>query len=523
MDPSSVRRGPPRWADALALVALVCLVAATYFSPEFLGATADEYHSIWPAQRLLRGDLPYVDLHTHRPPLDLLSNAAAQLVAGSTLRTSRLLQLLSCAALALVLRALFLQWGARRWEAFCAALLPVAISFPFWPVPSAHHQSLPFAFAALLLLERALARERAGEPQSAGLLLGAGALGGVAGLVIQTEGTLMALWLFLRCATLPGRLRRGAWVAAGMGGVAALVGLGLALAGCLRAGLYWFMYFPIRHYNVSGSFNDVNLAESFLLEFGLSLNSQGLGKVLILFAGALVLLAALGAVAWRVYRRPRARELAALVSALLVLWVFHRGRNDWIHLTYFLPFLLALLVEQGVAAPRSPRLRRLLQVTLVSCLGAGLVLLLHVWRVGIGPLEGFRVDAAPRAQAERLLSLVPEPQRGDPALGLPFNGMVSFFHDAPAAPYDWVLLPNEGYHRDVDYERIVAWMERHPPALVLLQLPMGIGFVRHASPLQAKLIADYELIGPYDGHVVLARRDLAEAVRAELQRRRSRR
>lgn len=519
MELEAPARELPRWVDALALVLLVSLAAATFFSPRFLGVTADEYHSVWPAQRILRGDLPYVDIHTHRPPLDLLSNALAQVALGSSLWTSRVLQLLSCMALALVLRALFLQWGARRWEAFCGALVPVAITFPFWPVPSAHHQSLPFAFTALLLLERALARERAGEGQSVALLVGAGALGGVAGLVVQTEGTLMALWLFLRCAPLPGRLRRGALVAAGMAGVAGLVGLGLALAGCLKAGIYWFMLFPIRHYNVPGSFNDVSVAESFVLEFGLSLDGHGLGRILILFAGAVLLAAAFGVVVYRLLLRRGAGEAVALASALLVLWVFSRGRNDWIHLTYFLPFLLALLVEQALAEPRRAGPRSVMQIVQLGCVGAGLVLLLHAWRIGIGPSEGFRIDAPPRLQSARLLSLVPGEHRREPALGLPFNGMVSFFHDAPAAPYDWVLLPNERYHRDVDYERIVAWMERHPPALVLLQLPMGVGFLSQPSPLRRKLVADYEIIGPYDGHVVLTRKDLTQAVRAEFERR----
>ncbi|HBP21906.1 MAG TPA: hypothetical protein DEA08_29495, partial [Planctomycetes bacterium] len=329
--------------------ALIALFASTFMSPRFLGIQADETYSPWPAQRLLRGDLPYRDVFTHRPPLDVLGNAAAQALLGEGLTASRLLQLASMIAVGYLLFALLRRWGATLAEAGAGALVPACVCFPFWPLPASHWQALPLACAAVLALESRPLSEDGVSP--AGWVLGAGVLAGLTGLVMQPEGAAICLWLAARVWGGAAPRRELALLVAGVAIPLSLCALTLALAGIGGAAFDCLVAFPLLHYK--SVFNDVTLWGSAPTTFGFVRESYGAPGVSLFVLAGLLPLAALGLALERLWRDRSRAAAAALAGVVLILGLFFKGRADWMHLMFNLPFLLIAAAQLVLSSERT--------------------------------------------------------------------------------------------------------------------------------------------------------------------------
>lgn len=497
----------------VAIPCLIAVVALTLMSPRFLGPQADEFYSVWPAQRLLRGDLPYLDVFTHRPPLDVASNALALGVLGETLTASRLLQILSMVVSASLLFALLRRWGARDWEAAGGALLPTLLCFPFWPLPSAHWQALPYALGAILLLESS---RREGEPSSLARVVGAGALAALAGLTIQTEGAVVCAWLFLRTLGGPDPRRE---LPPLLGGIALpLIACGgvLLASGALGAAYECVVHFPLFRYKPG--FNDVSFIDSTSTTFGFVYESYGVTGAALAGVALVLPLGALGLGLAHLYRDRTRKNAAALAWLLVILAVYFKGRSDWIHLVFFLPYVLVAWFDFALREDTPKPLRRATWAWLALALLAGAGLFASSWSKGIRPNQGLGLDLDFRRNVARVLSTLPPDLREAPLLSLPYGSSFYFFRQADAPGIDWVCLPSQGYNPPEHHQRLANWLEEERvPVVILMRTPFGVGFLREESPLKDAL-QSYELYASIGDRLIFVRRELLEGRKRRVPR-----
>ena len=495
----------------LALSGVIALVALTFMSPRFFPSQADELHSVWPAQRALRGAVPYVDVFTHRPPLDLVTNALALAILGETLNASRILQVVSMVVAGLLLFALLRRWGAGDWEAAVGALIPSCLLFPAWPLPSSHWQSLPFALGAILLLESARGASE-GAPSRA-RLLGAGFLAGLAGLTIQTAGAVACAWLLLRSAGGPAPRRELPLLCAGIALPLALCAGVLLALGALGAAFECTVVFPLFHYKAG--FNDVSFGAEVLKgarrayeNFG-ALGAALCGLTLALPFGAL----ALGT--FRALRLRQRQDVASVVWLVVVVAVFFKGRSDWSHIMLFLPYVLVGLCELALRADTPVRARRAAGVWLLLCLTLAGGRWLVLWSRGVSPGQALEADGNRRAYLARILEVLPPELRDEPLLSLPYGAGFYFFRDADAPSIDWVYLPSVGYTLPQHHQDLADWLERGPvPVVVVFRNPRGLGFLSEPSPLKDAL-QNYEEYAVLPSSVILVRKSVLERLKAE--------
>jgi len=489
----------------IAIPCVIALAALTFMSPRFLGSQVDEFHSVWPAQRLLRGDVPYVDVFTHRPPVDILSNTLALAVIGETLTASRLLQVLSMVIAAYLLFALLRRWGASDWEAAGGAVLPTCLCFAIWPLPSAHWQSLPFALGAIYLLESA---RREGEPSSLPRLVAAGALAGLAGLTIQTEGAVACACLILRSLGGTNPRRELPLLLGGIALPVVLCAVVLLAYGILGAAFDCVVYFPL--FNYKAGFNEVSFLRSVSESFSFLYETYGLaGPALVTVALALPL----GTLAFGLGHlyRDRTRENAAGLAWLLVtLAVFFKGRADLIHLMFFLPYVLVVWFEFALRKSTPKVARRVSWAWLVLALLAGAGLLVTSWSRGIQPKQALWLDFDYRQRVSRTLSVLPPDLREAPLLSLPYGASYYFFREAEAPGIDWLLLPSQGYSLPEHSQRLATWLEeKQVPVVVLARAPNGVGFLREESALKGSL-QNYQLYAAVGDRLVFVRKSVLE-------------
>ena len=484
------------------IAALTALAACLAMSPRFYPIQIDEARLAWEGHVLTRGGSLYHDAFTHRPPLGVWLTALVFTACGSSLLAARVMMLVMLVVAGWLMWALLRRLSANPGLAFAAALYPAWACFPVWPQPSAHWMYLPFALGALLLLERALDRD------DGRLLLATGVLGGLTGLVIQTEGAVTCAWLLLRALPARGqRRRRVGLLLSGMLIPVALTAGILLLRGNLAAGVHAVVLFPLTDYHSTGGFNDVDLLLNLRDHLRWAWVHHGVAGPLLLAANLTLILGAVGMAARALYLRRRTRERARLACAALLLAVFARGRTDWIHLMAYAPLLLVLLAESAIEAHPEPA-RRAASTVVTAALACSGLLWVTVCAADVTPTDWVTADDELKAEMNAVLAGVPAELRDEPLLAMPFGGVYYLYRDAASPPIDWIFYPSQGYFGSEDLARVTAWIAEEDVRLVLLQDPDGPNraFLEEASPLQELLQREFVEFDTHHEHLILVRR-----------------
>lgn len=484
-------------AAALAILAIPPLL--TVLRPDFFPLQADEFHAAWPALQVLRGDRLYIDVFTHRPPLAVGLIAGAFAAFGASLVTLRLLFMAAVMACPPLMDALLRRAGARPWEAGAVALLVPYGLIPYWPAPSCHWFILPLALAALLTLERSLASEGEGRLDRTAFL--AGLQAGAAGLIIQQEGALLCALLALRALARPGARRRLIGLASGLGSALLLAALILAGLGLLGGATRAVLLFPIQSYKGPGGFNDVDLLADLAATFRL-MTARGMAA-----AGFHALTVAFPILAAAVLIEPLARKRSGAVFAALsfvaAVLVFTRGRMDFFHAAYLLPYVMVLAWSSVLENERSRWPRRAMAIWTGGAAALATGMWISVWqRCPPNPWEALAADRIYRRAVRGVFEGLPE----GPALVLPHGSFVYFYREADAPPHDWVCPPSMSYNTAEHYAELAAWLEESGAPTVLIKRGWGLKLLEEPSPLSEHLRRRYRRAGEKAGMVILQRR-----------------
>ncbi len=505
-----IRTREPALLGAL-LLAASFLILETALSAGYFPVQADETTLAWAAKQVSLGRVPYADFFAIIPPLTLYGVGTFFKAAGASLGALRLLTLAWILLIALTQYGLLLRAAVPPRWAFLGALSFPSAFFPFWPLPSHHWFALEFGLLALFLCpEGDVSRRRA---------VAAGALCGLSGLCLQTDGALFSALLAMRLLTsgAPGRDRRRS-LAAALGGTAlplALFGGLLALSGALRWAWFDLVEWPARFYKQTGGFNNVNPFEFMERIVRTAVPdvwtpSSAAPLLTLAVAMALPLLALLWpalAPEWRlgVLTRRWAYSSAALA---LTFALFLKGRPDWTHLVLLSPILL--LFAAAAVDWKEERLRPLLlQVWLCAVLAVGLLRwplawvsappnALDVWAVD-GMLKKYSVPA--------LVDALPGVREGNlPVLYLARDGSTLYFYWAPVAPpMDWVLPPSARYNSPWEYEVLATFAREHRVRYIVLRREEAASFREEPSPLATLLAEEYRFLSDTPYGVVLER------------------
>lgn len=435
---------------------------------------SDETVLAWVSKETAAGRVPYRDFFTFIPPLTLYGLASFFKAAGASLGALRLLSVAWLLLVTLLVYALMVRWRVPPPWAAGAALSFPALYLPFWPVPSHHWFAAGFGLLALFVIsgERTLARHWAA----------AGALAGLSGLCLQTEGAVVCGLLFLRWA-LQERAGRGRAALAAMGGVAAplaLFALILWLEGALPHAYACLVQWPARYYKQPGGFNDVNFAE-FLSGHWLSSlpASPGLAGWLpalsLSLAYALPLLALASVAASGAWVSPDARParpwLFSAGGLVLVGLAYLGGRQDWTHVLFWIPLLVPLALH-NVAWDRERWRPAACKAWILLVFAMACVRWPALWietppRIG----EILGVDELVRSRSvPALLPRLPGVLDHDlPVLYLSMHGSSLYFYWAPLPPpVDWLQPPSMRYNAPEDYERIARFAQEHRIPYILV-------------------------------------------------------
>jgi hypothetical protein len=352
---------------------------------------------------------------------------------------------------------------------------------------------LPVAVLAVLLIELPLTDRRRSEAGGYHLNVPAflaGTLAGLTGLSVQPLGVVTCAWLVLRAMAPPIRRSVLTSLLIGIAAPVAVVVAALAVGGNLAEAIGATVVYPTQGYEQGGGFNDLPLRTM----FGPALaRAWARGPVAFLLHWVVLTLPFLvGLLALiRVAARRRPVDLINLLIFAVILMVYLRGRTDWVHVTFFLIFVMVLgwrlLHEDGTSA----WMKRLGYGWVGLALALGVTMWSSTWLAHKASGPSIRVDDVLRARADAIMSYVPAEHQDATVLNLPYGSSLYFFRDANAPPWDWVLPPSQHTHRDDVYSGLSEWLERHRVPVVILTGDHGRQLWREPSALSATLRRDY--------------------------------
>ncbi len=381
---SFCRTGFPRVAVLVWPILLFLLLVSYLWVFAFtLHAPGDEGLILHPAERILRGQIPYRDFFIELAPGVFYIQALWFKVGGLSVESARIPAVLFLAAIGLQLYLL----GRKMmpaWAASAAVMIYCIAAFSRWLVVSHHWYSLFFALAALLWVIRYLDnRERR-------WLILAGLATAACCLVMQNKGALLALALaavLFFCE----RGRRLHAVGAYMAAIAAGVVLPLGYLVWKGAGeemayatfLYlWQSYLPYDYHPLP--YNPFNILEA-VRGASAQISATAMGKLVSTLGWSLLVPAFAAAGAIRAHREADGQgrrihlpvplqTVYLVVGAALLLSEMHRF--DYIHILFGTPLLLiaavAFLYESVRGRkPRSAPATAMLAIVVLIYIGQG--------------------------------------------------------------------------------------------------------------------------------------------------------
>jgi 4-amino-4-deoxy-L-arabinose transferase-like glycosyltransferase len=381
---------------AIAIVILGLALQLVLFDRSFVDM--DEGHLLATADRMLRGDVLYRDVHTGIFPGAYGLTAALLGIFGHDAVVTRWAQCGVNVVVALVIWSLALRIARPRWAALAPLLFlaTIPMSFPVWTMLNYSSLSLLFALAALLHLLRYMESARLRDGLLTGALLAACALtkqnfGALAGLVIA----IASLWEW-RAAPRSGRSTLGGLLPIVLGGaVPSLLTAGYfasqsAFDDLIRSTFTQLLGSQLADYDnpippILGALplNDRRFLFQYLppalfsyLVHGETILGLSLGPALqalsirLSYGLPLLVLLATPFLLWRVGRIADVRERRGARATLLAAPILFLGifpSAIWSHLAFVLPPLF--LVVTLVADRSARRLRR--RSSAAAKLGAG--------------------------------------------------------------------------------------------------------------------------------------------------------
>ena len=483
------------WAILLAAIALPLLISV--FSYGYFPVQADETNLAWVGKLIAMGRLPYRDFFSFIPPLTLYGLGAFFKAAGSSLANLRLLSISWLLLTTILCYGLCIRQGTpAKWACAAAFAIP-AVYVPYWPVPSHHYLAMALGLSACLLVW-------SGRPATTRWLLG-GALCGLSGLALQTEGVFFAGLLALKLLLDPSTDRRRSALAAvaSLASPLALVALILVLNGTAGDAIRDLVLWPFRYYKQPGGFNDVHalrflgglLGSSWPATFSL----PALAPVCLLIVALTlpVLALALASMGPLFEIRRGKKLLPALLppsGVLLCLLLYVRGRADWVHLALWAPVFL-LLAFTAIDWTKERGRPRAIKIWLVAVLLLSAVRWPLYWTRHPPSLrQVLKTDAEFRERTilPMLHSIPGLEGDGLPLLYLSPQGSGCYFFWAPdPPPVDWLLPPAARYNAPWEYERLARFMREHRIPVVVIPERYYGSFLTDPSPLRDELRRAY--------------------------------
>ena len=464
-------RAPSFGALAAAAATFLLALPVTFSAGTYL----DELTYLGHTRRVLAGEVMYRDFFEFLAPLSTYLPVPLFWLVGPSIVAARLLvDVLLAIAGACLYRLARLQ-GLPPWAAALPGPLVVATVYLAAPGYSHHWVVQPFLWGAVLAASLAMERDRAPW------WLGCGVLVGLAGLVLQSDGTALVAalvaWLALDVLVGGRAVARAAtrltWVLAG----AALPLLGVALYfaahGAFGAAIYDTWLWTLSHYKQAGRINDVKLLTDLSPLLATTLPGFKLwkwyghavlvlGTMLLPLAMAGVLLARAAGLAGTWWRGERwglaTARLAFLALVLLALeGVLVRGKADFTHDLYALPASLlvaTVLAWRWRALLPGPELAAARALPLAALLAFGAVgLAVNGDDYASDPERRLAWDGPEgRVAREPVIAYLRAHARvGDRLVVFPLGSLYYFRALPPATRFTHMLDPAEGYYDRNDF------------------------------------------------------------------------
>ncbi len=477
-------------AELLLVAALLVVLAPFVWSSAW---REDELSQLANASRMLGGEVLYRDYLEILTPLSLWLAAGVFAVTGPSLLAARVVTALAIATSGWLVARMVRLLGTGPLAAWLAALALVLGAFRPFPVWNHHWIAQPLALGAAWLALRGLAEPRARA------WLGCGALAGGCLLVTQSDGLVLAGALALALGLLAAL---GTWrpaeaaqaasrLALGYGAVVGGVALGLLLQGTLDDAWRCAWVWPRAHYQVPGGVNDVLFAHD-LGALVSPANGPWPGRLgfyarlyhVVFLFGAIAATAAAalafgaGLAARRLQGTPatlaQARWGVACVLALAFTALAMRGRADYVHVAFYLPWALVPLaaaldrLRAHLAADAGPALPWLPVGALALFVATGASLVITEAR---SYPEFWFARATPDARLANsaiVRYIHAHTQPGDRIVALP-QGSLAYFYGRPSAGDMNVMLPPRfKYTDEADFQALWRRIDARKPALILV-------------------------------------------------------
>ena len=511
-----------QWLVPAAGIAVLLVFLVFTVSPIFNPPKWDEYIVVYDAHRVVSGQVPYRDFFNFIPPGIFFFLAALFRLAGrSSIGVARLASV--CTTLfsaGLTWRALkYRGWGL--WSGLLWALVfPVAL-YPWWPIASHHWlASLCFAAEILLLAPSGL--------KSWPKLLLAGVVVGLCGLLVQTQGVVLAIMATTFLAAEEGKRLRSLlpWTAGIL-----LVWLpflsGMALVGALPNFLEDCLVWPARSYSRGSNENAGPILQDMpwrvediwsrfqahpsVASWTLSMAGTVLYASVFMLGAAAVVLAA-----YHLIRALRHRSFgdpwipAAIVAVMLWAALALRANLNWLHFLFFTaPITVLWLVVLKGWADWARNWRTTAQILLVLLLISGA--LYHLRGLSVHRPETWEFldpDRLIREQpVNRFLRSPGVLRPGDCVAAFPEGGEV-YLYTAPAAVRFTYFKPLfQEYHGIEDHVLAAEDIRANRPRWILVPPDLEAAYLDPRSAVAQVIGEDYERIGIV-GNAVLYRRKL---------------
>lgn len=480
----------------------VILFLLPLVSPLVVHPKWDEFIYAFDSQRLLMGQIPYLDFFNFTPPGIFYFLAGVALPFGRvTLTLARYTSMGVILVNWTFLRIALKQAGWTKSDSLLLSLVYPICVYPFWPVIS-HHWLVHAACFGFLVVITSARLETA--PFKRAVLMGLCA--GIGGVVLQTEG----LYLTLGCLTLlllenqnRDILKTVLGFLTGIATPLVTAYLPLLLAGAGSSMIHDLIIWPAANYSARGNDNARPILDDLSIRLqaiwsSVHLNGYTWRTLLIDISGTalyilllLIVLAVLIGVCFELIKTIRSRTFEspkagmAILVTFLILGIFPVGRPDWLRFLFFFIFIVALWlivwVDKGLAVKR----RRIIVVIALCVLIAGsiyqsrwiLYRLPHCW-------ELTDVDRPAReSPVNRWLHLPGVIRPGDSVAALFEGGEVYLYGTPPAIGYTYFTPLSEKYNNLNDHEQVASEMIKNKPRWVLMPISLESDYLDKASPV----------------------------------------